>query len=238
MTEYADMIWNVDMEVNLFHAIRGHKPAGVNKHFQMISIHERLSSGLKKLTSKDVWERLSSLYDLRALNESELVPFPNDAQNEFDLNEDELKELCQKSFPRSSYIDDSAQESGKDSLDKGTPKSSKQDSKLSLQSQPQKVDNKQPNQSSRFDSKVTTSSNKPDNKPSSTNTPINPSNKCSTANSNISAVKTPQAANSTVQLISSGAFEPSPKRAKRTRNTPTSNNSPATPSEPPQKRRR
>ena len=123
-------------------------------------------------------------------------------------------------------------------LDKGTPKTSKQDIKLSSQSQPQKVDIKQPNQSNRLESKIIISSNKPDNKPSSTNTPVNPSNKCSTSSSNIAAVKTPQAANSTVQLISSGAFEPSPKRAKRTRNTPTSNNSPATPSEPPQKRRR
>ena len=41
--------------------------SGINRHFQMVSIHERLSSGIKKLSSQDVWDHLSTLYDLRAL---------------------------------------------------------------------------------------------------------------------------------------------------------------------------
>ena len=28
MTDSSEVHWNVDMEVNLFHAMRGHKPAG------------------------------------------------------------------------------------------------------------------------------------------------------------------------------------------------------------------
>uniref|UniRef100_A0A2C9LXW5 MRG-binding protein n=1 Tax=Biomphalaria glabrata TaxID=6526 RepID=A0A2C9LXW5_BIOGL len=101
--EANEVVWNVDMEVNLFHAMRGHKPAGVNRHFQMLAIHERLSSSCKKITSDDVWGHLSTLYDLQALNESEMLPFPNKL-GDFDIVDSEFQELSEKSFPRTSYI--------------------------------------------------------------------------------------------------------------------------------------
>jgi hypothetical protein len=30
MGENENIVWGVDMEVNLFHAMRGHKPVGMN----------------------------------------------------------------------------------------------------------------------------------------------------------------------------------------------------------------
>lgn len=41
---------------------------GVNRHFQMVFIHEKLNNASgKRITSKNVWEHLSSMYDLQAL---------------------------------------------------------------------------------------------------------------------------------------------------------------------------
>ena len=42
---------------------------GVNKHFQMACIHNKLNECVtaKKITSKDVWTHLGEMYDLSAL---------------------------------------------------------------------------------------------------------------------------------------------------------------------------
>ncbi|KAL4236424.1 hypothetical protein ACF0H5_004809 [Mactra antiquata] len=98
MSEHSQLNWDCEMEVNLFHALRGHKPVGVNKHFHMVSIHEKLASSYKKITAEQIWAYLGELYDLNALNESEIIPFPN-KQNEFDLPDD-FTDLQSKSFPR------------------------------------------------------------------------------------------------------------------------------------------
>lgn len=41
--------------------------AGVNRHFHMVSIHEKLASTHKKITAKQIWDYLSELYDMNAL---------------------------------------------------------------------------------------------------------------------------------------------------------------------------
>ena len=42
--------------------------AGVSRHFHMVVIHDKLSSpATKKLTAKNVWDHLSTMYDLQAL---------------------------------------------------------------------------------------------------------------------------------------------------------------------------
>ena len=42
--------------------------SGVNRHFEMIFIHEKLNgSANKKISSKQIWQHLSTLYDLQAL---------------------------------------------------------------------------------------------------------------------------------------------------------------------------
>lgn len=42
--------------------------SGVNKHFQMLFIHEKInSSSSRKIAAKDIWDHLNSMYDLQAL---------------------------------------------------------------------------------------------------------------------------------------------------------------------------
>ncbi|XP_070555786.1 MRG/MORF4L-binding protein-like [Ptychodera flava] len=85
--------WNAELEVSLFHAMKGHKPVGVNKNFHMMCIHEKftLSTG-KKCTAQHLWDHLGTMYDLPALHESEILPFPNN-EIEFVLPEPEFTEL-------------------------------------------------------------------------------------------------------------------------------------------------
>lgn len=40
--------WDVDMEVQLFYAMANHKPVGINKHFHMACIWEKLSNSITK----------------------------------------------------------------------------------------------------------------------------------------------------------------------------------------------
>ncbi|CAL1547626.1 unnamed protein product [Lymnaea stagnalis] len=197
-----EVIWNIDMEVNLFHAMRGHKPAGVNRHFQMLAIHDRLCSANKKISSEDVWKHLSTLYDLQALNESEIVPFPN-KPGDFEFPENEMTELSEKSFPRTHYINTPTPE---------TPKSEGQ-CKIT----------KTVKQEPKSESKVAVS--KSENR---SNTSIRPESKSGLSVSS----------KLTGQTLPINAQDPSPKRTKRTRHIPSTNSSPATPTEPLAKRRR
>jgi len=90
--------WTVDLEVALFHAVHEHKPVGIGRHFQMIFIHDKLNSSIKKKISvNDIWSHLGTLYDLQALNDSESVRCP---ENEFYLPDDIYGDLKEKSFPR------------------------------------------------------------------------------------------------------------------------------------------
>lgn len=89
----TEIEWNVENEIQLFYAMMGHKPVGVNKHFQMMFIHNKLSSSLNcELSTKTIWDKLETLYDMAALDESDKLPFPND-ENEFNLPEVEFSDL-------------------------------------------------------------------------------------------------------------------------------------------------
>ncbi|XP_060562308.1 MRG/MORF4L-binding protein-like isoform X2 [Ruditapes philippinarum] len=182
--------WNCEMEVNLFHALRGHKPVGVNRHFHMVSIHEKLSSTNKKITARQIWDYLGELYDLNALNESEILPFPN-KELDFSLPEKDFSDVKETSFPR--LIHPKQDTDKLDVKPEKTDKPEKQDKseKADKQDKPDKGSSK----SSKSDSRH------------SAGTPV---------------LNTP---------------DNSPKR-KRTRNTPSSTASPATPDAPPSKRRR
>ncbi|CAL4085092.1 unnamed protein product, partial [Meganyctiphanes norvegica] len=75
----SEIEWNCENEIQLFYAMMGHKPVGINKHFQMMMIHEKLSSSLGvELPSSAIWKKLETLYDLNALDDSNILPFPND----------------------------------------------------------------------------------------------------------------------------------------------------------------
>ncbi|XP_052777422.1 MRG/MORF4L-binding protein-like isoform X2 [Mya arenaria] len=65
----------------------------------MLSIHEKMASSYKKITTKQIWKYLSELYNLNALNESEIIPFPN-KENDFELPDGDFSDLKDRSFPR------------------------------------------------------------------------------------------------------------------------------------------
>ncbi|XP_078274727.1 LOW QUALITY PROTEIN: MRG/MORF4L-binding protein [Rhinoraja longicauda] len=74
--------WTPEVEVCLFHAMLGHKPVGVNRHFHMICIRDKFSQNIgRQISSKIVWEHLNVMYDMQALHESEILPFPNGERN-------------------------------------------------------------------------------------------------------------------------------------------------------------
>ncbi|XP_049270819.1 MRG/MORF4L-binding protein-like [Rhipicephalus sanguineus] len=88
--------WNVDTEVTLFRAMKGHKPIGVNRYFQMACIVEKFSVAMNKdISSQAIWDHFDDMYDMEALHESEILPFPNN-ETEFSLPESEFGDLMAK----------------------------------------------------------------------------------------------------------------------------------------------
>uniref|UniRef100_A0A8C6XPR9 MRG domain binding protein n=1 Tax=Naja naja TaxID=35670 RepID=A0A8C6XPR9_NAJNA len=82
-----------EVEVCLFHAMLGHKPVGVNRHFHMICIRDKFSQNIgRQISSKVIWDHLSTMYDMQALHESEILPFPNSEKN-FILPEEIIQEV-------------------------------------------------------------------------------------------------------------------------------------------------
>ncbi|XP_051887338.1 MRG/MORF4L-binding protein isoform X1 [Pristis pectinata] len=91
--EEETVSWTPEVEVCLFHAMLGHKPVGVNRHFHMICIRDKFSQNIgRQISSKIVWEHLNVMYDMQALHESEILPFPNGERN-FVLPEDIIHEV-------------------------------------------------------------------------------------------------------------------------------------------------
>ncbi|KAM8946713.1 MRG/MORF4L-binding protein [Pelodytes ibericus] len=87
------VLWSPEVEVCLFHAMLGHKPVGVNRHFHMICIRDKFSQNIgRQISSKVIWDHLRSMYDMQALHESEILPFPNSEKN-FILPEDIIQEV-------------------------------------------------------------------------------------------------------------------------------------------------
>ncbi|KAH0619234.1 hypothetical protein JD844_019092 [Phrynosoma platyrhinos] len=87
------VVWSPEVEVCLFHAMLGHKPVGVNRHFHMICIRDKFSQNIgRQISSKVIWDHLSTMYDMQALHESEILPFPNSEKN-FILPEDIIQEV-------------------------------------------------------------------------------------------------------------------------------------------------
>ncbi|XP_043266021.1 MRG/MORF4L-binding protein [Colletes gigas] len=82
--------WNVENEIQLFFAMNGHKPVGVNKYFHMVCIWEKFRAAIHKDVSlKMIWDHLESMYDLMALDDMEDLPFPSQ-EIDFSLPEQEF----------------------------------------------------------------------------------------------------------------------------------------------------
>ncbi|XP_011847818.1 PREDICTED: MRG/MORF4L-binding protein [Mandrillus leucophaeus] len=116
---------------------------GVNRHFHMICIRDKFSQNIgRQVPSKVIWDHLSTMYDMQALHESEILPFPNPERN-FVLPEEiiqevregkvmieeEMKEEMKEDVDPHNGADDVFSSSG--SLGKATEKSSKDKEKNS-----------------------------------------------------------------------------------------------------------
>ncbi|KAL4648948.1 MRG/MORF4L-binding protein-like [Arapaima gigas] len=87
------LVWSQEVEVCLFHAMLGHKPVGVNRHFHMICIRDKFSQNIgRQVSSKVIWDHLSTMYDMQALDESEILPFPN-SEKSFVLPDEIIQEV-------------------------------------------------------------------------------------------------------------------------------------------------
>ncbi|XP_078460876.1 MRG/MORF4L-binding protein [Lampetra fluviatilis] len=80
--EEAAVVWSPEVEVCLFHAMLGHKPVGINRHFHMVCIRDKFSQNIgRQVPSRVIWDHLAAMYDIpalvRAQNDSESLPFPN-----------------------------------------------------------------------------------------------------------------------------------------------------------------
>lgn len=61
--------WPRDLEIELFHAMCTHEPAGVNRHFEIVGIFRHLQPRFPTITIDDIWAHLNRLYDLESLEE-------------------------------------------------------------------------------------------------------------------------------------------------------------------------
>ena len=92
----ADHEWTAEEEIQLFYAMGGLKPVGVNRHFYIACITDRLSRSLNRdYTTESIWVHLRSMFNLEALEELEPLPFPNE-EKEFSLPEAEFSTLLSK----------------------------------------------------------------------------------------------------------------------------------------------
>ncbi|XP_023168764.1 MRG/MORF4L-binding protein [Drosophila hydei] len=88
--------WSAEEELQLFHAMEGLRPVGINKHFYMSCIAERLSKSLNREMPSDlIWRHLSTMYKLKELDDLEGLPFPNE-EREFCLPEQDYATFVNK----------------------------------------------------------------------------------------------------------------------------------------------
>jgi len=99
--------WNVEDELKLLQAVLHNKPIGVNKHFSMVKIVDQLRTSLKRhITTDEVWAHLETMYNLKALDDFETVPFPNE-EIEFSLPESEFPQINADSDDETNYSHES-----------------------------------------------------------------------------------------------------------------------------------
>lgn len=95
-SEPEDLEWSTEEEVQLLYALDGLKPVGINKHFYMARICERMSNALKRdIAPETVWAHLRTWYNLDMLDQMEHLPF-TDEQVEFSLPDSEFSALITK----------------------------------------------------------------------------------------------------------------------------------------------
>merc|ERR1712066_1201973 len=79
--------WTPASESALFQALISHKPAGINKHFAMALVSDKLCSQFdsEQITSDEIWSKLRQMFDLNAVDDrEEVIPFTLE-EKEFSL---------------------------------------------------------------------------------------------------------------------------------------------------------
>ncbi|KAI1890850.1 hypothetical protein AGOR_G00157850 [Albula goreensis] len=105
--------WSQEVEVCLFHAMLGHKPVGVNRHFHMICIRDKFCQNIgRQVSSEVIWDHLTTMYDMQALHESDILPFPN-LEKTFVLPEEIIQDVKEgKLGQEKEMAEDSGEEGG------------------------------------------------------------------------------------------------------------------------------
>ncbi|KAL7985648.1 hypothetical protein Chor_004218 [Crotalus horridus] len=109
------VVWSPEVEVCLFHAMLGHKPVGVNRHFHMICIRDKFSQNIgRQISSKIIWDHLSTMYDMQALREIiAMWSFPSPML----YCASELQLRADKKIPRKVMIEDDVKEEIKEEME-------------------------------------------------------------------------------------------------------------------------
>lgn len=106
-----EIAWNPEDEVQLFYALNGLKPIGINRHFYMVCVAEKLSKAINvEFSTEQIWNHLYSMYNLEAIETLETLPFPNEVK-EFALPDVDFAALIAKKRPLS-HSDDNRTATG------------------------------------------------------------------------------------------------------------------------------
>lgn len=105
----VDLTWSPEDEVQLFYALNGLKPTGINRHFYIVCAAEKLSKALNvEFSTEQIWNHLQSMYNLEAIEAHEMIPFPNE-EKDFVLPEADFASLMAKKRPPNSNDDNRSQ---------------------------------------------------------------------------------------------------------------------------------
>jgi len=94
--EDEGILWNTATELHLLQVLVNHKPAGINKHFQMVIIQDKLSRLIPGITCQHIWSKLRTMYDLAAVDDrEEHIPFTLE-KKEFSLPKREFNGIMKE----------------------------------------------------------------------------------------------------------------------------------------------
>lgn len=100
--------WTAEEELQLFHAMEGLRIVGINKHFYMSCISERLSKALgREMPSDLIWRHLGTMYKLKELDNLECLPFPNE-EREFSLPDQDFASFVSKKTSTASVAEETS----------------------------------------------------------------------------------------------------------------------------------
>jgi len=166
--ETSNYLWTASSELALFQAMISHKPAGINKHFSMSVVSEKLSGQFGgEICSDMIWSKLRTMFDLTAVDDrEEVIPF-NLEEKEFSLPRRDFSSLIiekQKEINKDKTAGKTSKTITRVSIDMGSvdnsninivppPKKEKETPALKQQKAEQKVDAKEKEETAKVPTK-------------------------------------------------------------------------------------